>query len=177
MAKKKITAKPPWEAQDKPLKPPIVAPVPKPNSPTPNKPELPAQDTVDAFLLEYVKDFSIKNAALRTQYTYPDMGGAYDNPLLTAVRILDSPYGQWRIDQLMTELDHKSPVKRRHIVRKLLTEGNDPNINSADRQRALNSAADLQGQKVIKSELDVTTMKPTINLTANKPDDLTEDGD
>ena len=124
---------------------------------------------IELFVSEYVKDFNLERAALRTQYIDERFEGRERCPRLQAQRIVNSPLGETLIDRIVSDRGGKVPVSKGHIIRALLLEAGNINLSSGDRQKALNSVAELQGQKVIKTEVDMLAkLVPTIILTTNK---------
>ena len=110
MARKQI-ARPPWETNSD-TKQGVVKAVIVDEVKLDADPRDLETNLVELFVSEYVKDFNLERAALRTQYLDDRFEGRECCARLQAQRIVNSPLGEHLIDEIIFERGSKVPKLR-----------------------------------------------------------------
>lgn len=107
---------------------------------------------LNAFVVEYFKDFSVRNAYRRLNGSMHTMSYAY--------KLYHHPYVQWRIQQHLEELDEEDIVTVKEVIMGLKREAHHFGEDGAASARvsALKILATMKGKLVKRSE---TTTKHT----------------
>jgi hypothetical protein len=120
------------------------------------------------FLMEYIKDFNAKAAALRTGFVEAH------NAASASCRWLAEPFTQWLLDQILAELKEDAIVTRQEILAGLKREACSYEEGAhGSRVKAWATLAKLKGMEVLKveGELNVSGKVMTVPL-AQSPEEF-----
>jgi len=102
------------------------------------------------FVNEYIKDFNAKKAAQRM--------GIEGDPIQRGAYMLNIPFTQYLLDQVINQLDEKIIATRNHVIVGLVRESNYYGMDggAACRIAALSKLAKILGMEVVKTETQLT---------------------